>query len=130
VDRLKFLDVMFSDQPVLTPAELAYERMLARDPDEAAEQARAFLKEKPLVAYYDEILVEALKLAQSDAERGRLDDESMVRIRDAATEIIDDLATHVDTAKSETENDVHSGLAKAEATLQPTSLEQAETWQT
>ena len=130
VDQLKFLDVMFGDQAVLTPAELAYQRVLARDPDEAAEQARTFLKEKPLVAYYDEILVEALKLAQADAERGRLDDESMLRIRDAAAEIIDDLATHVDTATSETENDTHSGLAKTGATLQPTSFELAETWRT
>src|SRR6195256_4986397 len=52
VDRLKFLDVMFGDQPALTPAELVYQRMLARDPVEAAEQARNFLKQKPLLAYY------------------------------------------------------------------------------
>ena len=65
VDRLKFLEVMFGDQPPLTPAELIYQRMLARDPVEAAEQARAFLKEAPLAAYYDEILLEGLKLAQS-----------------------------------------------------------------
>src|SRR6185295_11076135 len=72
VDRLKFLDVMFGDEPALTPAELAYQRLLTRDPVEAAEQARTFLKQNPLVTYYDEILIEALKLAQADAERGRL----------------------------------------------------------
>ena len=48
VDRLEFLEVMFGDQPPLTPAELIYQRMLANDPIEAAEQARSFLKEKPL----------------------------------------------------------------------------------
>src|ERR1700691_14301 len=53
VDQLKFLEVMFGDQPPLTPAELIYQRMLANDPIEAAEQARMFLKEKPLIAYYD-----------------------------------------------------------------------------
>ena len=42
VDRLKFLDVMFGDEPALTPAELIYQRMLAGDPVEAAEQARNF----------------------------------------------------------------------------------------
>ena len=42
VDRLNFLEVMFGDQPPLTPAELLYQRLLARDPVEAAEQARAF----------------------------------------------------------------------------------------
>jgi len=55
VDQLKFLDVMFGDEPPLTPAELIYQRMLARDPVEAADQARVFLREKPLTTYYDEI---------------------------------------------------------------------------
>ena len=58
VDQLKFLEVMFGDEPPLTPAELIYQRMLARDPVEAADQARIFLKDKPLTAYYDEILLE------------------------------------------------------------------------
>ena len=39
VDRLEFLEVMFGDRPPLTPAELIYQRMLANDPIEAAEQA-------------------------------------------------------------------------------------------
>ncbi len=130
VDRLKFLDVMFGDEPALTPAELAYQRLLTRDPVEAAEQARTFLKQNPLVTYYDEILIEALKLAQADAERGRLDVESMLRIRDAAAEIVDDLATHIDTAKPDFENNNNNGLAQVEATLQPASFELPEAWQT
>ena len=75
VDRLSFLDVMFGDQPALSPPELVYQRMLARDPVEAAEQAQKFLKDKPLIAYYDEVLLEGLRLAQADADRGSLDDE-------------------------------------------------------
>ncbi len=31
VDRLTYLDVMFGDEPALTPAEIVYQRMLARD---------------------------------------------------------------------------------------------------
>jgi hypothetical protein len=99
VDRLKFLDVMFGDEPALTPAELVYQRMLARDPVEAAEQARNFLKQKPLLAYYDQVLVPGLRLAQADAERGLLDEERTARIRDAVAEIIDDLSTHEDKSE-------------------------------
>jgi hypothetical protein len=99
VDRLKFLEVMLGDQPALTPPELIYQRMLAGDPVEASEQARLFLREKPLIAYYDEILLEGIKLAQVDAERNRLDEDSMRRIRDAVAEIVDDL----DTEKEDTE---------------------------
>lgn len=69
VDRLNFLEVLLGDQPALTPPEIVYQRMLAQDPVEAAEQAQTFLKEKPLAAYYDEILLEGLRLAQADAER-------------------------------------------------------------
>ena len=70
VDRLEFLEVMFGDQPPLTPAELIYQRMLANDPIEAAEQARMFLKERPLVEYYDEILLEGLRLAETELQAG------------------------------------------------------------
>jgi predicted PurR-regulated permease PerM len=96
VDRFKFLDVMLGDQPPLTPPELVYQRMLARDSIEAAEQAENFLRGKPLLAYYEEVLVEALKLAQTDADRGLLDDDRMLRVRDAVAEIVDDLSAHKD----------------------------------
>ena len=96
VDRLKFLDVMFGDQPPLSPSELVYQRMLAGDPMEAAEQAQRFLKEKPLIAYYEDVLIEGLKLAQADARSGLLAEERMQRIRDAVAEIVDDLSTHED----------------------------------
>ncbi len=96
VERLSFFDVMFGDKPALSPAELVYQRLLARDPVEAAEQAQKFLKHKPLVAYYDEVLVEGLRLAQADAERGLLDDDLKLSIRDAVAEIVDDLGDHED----------------------------------
>jgi predicted PurR-regulated permease PerM len=96
VDRFKFLDVMLGDRPPLTPPELAYQRMLAGDSDEAAEQAEDFLKERPLLTYYEEVLVEALKLAQTDADRGLLDNDRMIRVRDVVAEIVDDLSAHQD----------------------------------
>jgi predicted PurR-regulated permease PerM len=100
VDRLKFLDVMFGDRPALTPPELVYQRMLAGDPVEAAEQAQKFLKERPLVAYYEEVLIGGLKLAHADAKRGLLDDERLQRIRDATAEIVDDLSGHEESLES------------------------------
>jgi predicted PurR-regulated permease PerM len=103
VDRLKFLDVILGDQPALTPAQLVYQRMLARDPVEAAEQARQFLKERPLVAYYEDVLVEGLRLAEGDARAGLLDEDRMVRIRDAVAEIVDDLSAHKDSPEAAAE---------------------------
>ena len=91
VDRLKFLDVMFGDKPPLKPEELVYQRLLAGDPVEATEQAQLFLKDNSLLSYYQDVLTEGLKLAETDAEKGLLDDERTLRIRDTVAEIVDDL---------------------------------------
>jgi predicted PurR-regulated permease PerM len=137
VDRLKFLDVMLGDEPALTPAELVYQRMLARDPVEAAEQARIFLKQKPLHAYYDEVLVPGLRLAQADAERGLLDGDRIVRIRDAVAEIIDDLSTHEDKSVPALIDHTASGdetplaqINKAEEALNKDAATVPEQWRT
>jgi hypothetical protein len=73
--------------------------MLAGDPIEVAEQAQKYLKEKPLLAYYQDVLIEALKLAQADADRGHLDEERKQRIRDVIAELLNDLEDHADTPK-------------------------------
>jgi len=126
VDQLKFLEVMFGDEPPLTPAELIYQRMLARDPVEAADQARIFLKDRPLTAYYDEILLEGLRLAQADAQRGSLDEDQMRRIRDAVAELVDDLATHTDVDEQRTdpaeEDAPLAQLERAEAKVEEQEL--------
>lgn len=126
VEQLKFLQVMFGDEPPLTPAELIYQRMLARDPIEAADQARIVLKEKPLTAYYDEVLLEGLRLAQADAQRGLLDEDRLHRIRDVVAEIVDDLATHADAIEpnvNPAEGDtVLAQLEKAEAKVEEKRL--------
>jgi predicted PurR-regulated permease PerM len=141
VDRLTFLDVMFGDQPALSPAELVYQRMLARDPVEAAEQAQKFLKDKPLIAYYDEVLVEGLRLAHADAERGSLNDERLAHIRDSVAEIVDDLGAHEDKVEpaskvdgdADSDADAKSPLAqldKAEEQPSPSMGHLPEQWRT
>jgi hypothetical protein len=118
VERLRFLDVLLGDRPALTPTELVYQRLLAGDPIEATEHAAKFLKERPLIDYYEEVLLGGLRLAQSDAERGSLDQERMQRIRDAVAEITDDLATHKDGPEPPTEAEAEgplSHIGKAEA---------------
>jgi predicted PurR-regulated permease PerM len=96
VERLEFLDIVLGDQPALTPDENFYQRMLANDPDEAAHQAEAFLKDRPLLAYYDEVAIKGLALAQLDVNRGSLGHERRVQIKEAVQGVIDDLADHAD----------------------------------
>jgi len=43
IEALKLFDVLLGDEPALSDAESFYQRMLARDPVEAVEQAKAFM---------------------------------------------------------------------------------------
>jgi predicted PurR-regulated permease PerM len=107
VEQLQFLEVILGDQPALAPEETFYQRMLAGDPDEAAHQAEEFLKDKPLSAYYDEVAIGGLALAQSDVNRGALGHEHRVLIREAVEGVIDNLADHaLEPVAKQEENDV------------------------
>lgn len=112
-EQLRFLDIMFGDEPALRPEEITYQRMLSGDPMEISEQARQMLRETNLLSYYEEVVVEALKLAQADAERGRLGDDRKERVRDVVAEILDDLETHEET----------NPIAETEATVGDSSTE-------
>jgi predicted PurR-regulated permease PerM len=96
VERLKFLEIMLGDRPPLKPPELVYQRMLAGDPLEAAEQAHAFLKESSLRGYCDTILLEGLRLAEADRRLGHLDNERLTRIASTVDELLADLEAHHD----------------------------------
>ncbi|HEX3351163.1 MAG TPA: AI-2E family transporter [Acetobacteraceae bacterium] len=96
VQRLEFLDVLFGDQPALTPVESFYQRMLAGDPDEAAEQAELLLKGRALSSYYDEVAMKGLQLAAYDAARGVLGADRLAQIRRAMLALFEDLDSHDD----------------------------------
>jgi len=106
VERLEFLEVLLGDRPALAPTESAYQRMLAGDPIEAAEQAQSFLKDRPLSDYYEKILMGALRLAWADSERGRLDQQQIARIRTTVSELVEDLDTHKDSQDTSGDGDL------------------------
>lgn len=89
VSGLSFLHVLLGDSPPLTPAESFYQRMLAGDPLEAAEQAEVILKEKTLTAYFDDVVMEGLRHAQFDADRQTLEAARLADIRDTAKAMIE-----------------------------------------
>jgi predicted PurR-regulated permease PerM len=99
VEHLQFLEVLLGDRPALAPEESFYQRLLADDPDEAAHQAEAFLKNQPLSAYYDEVAIKGLALAQLDVNRGALGHEHRVRVKEAVEWVIDDLSDHDDATE-------------------------------
>lgn len=114
VDRLQFLDVLFGNEPALTPPQLVYQRMLAGDPIEASQQAQTFLAEASLDDYYDTIMLPGLRLAEADARLGRLDGERIDRILATVNEVVDDLDGHEDRLPEAVVLDTRSDLARLE----------------
>ncbi|HEX5327661.1 MAG TPA: AI-2E family transporter, partial [Acetobacteraceae bacterium] len=101
--RLEFLDVVLGDEPALSPVESFYQRLLAGDPDEVEDQAELLLREMPLSSYYDEVALQGLQLAASDAGRGVLTAEQTTRIKTAIMAMVRDLDDHSDRIVGTTE---------------------------
>jgi predicted PurR-regulated permease PerM len=94
VERLEFLNIALGNRPALEAEESFYQRMLAGDSDEAVQQAEEFLKKAPLVAYYDQIAILGLALAQQDVNRGALDRDRRLAIKESVDGVIADLSDH------------------------------------
>jgi hypothetical protein len=89
---LRFLDILLGNRPVLSPQESFYQRLLARDPEEATEQAEEFAKEKSIEAFFDEVAIPALVLAQADSDRGVLAGNHRAVLAEGFATILDNLA--------------------------------------
>ena len=108
VERLEFLEVILGNEPALSPPQLLYQRLLAGDPVEVIDQAQEFLKEKSLIEYYDDVLLEGIRLAGLDARKGLLEEDRAIRIKQTVAEVLDDLSSHEDIRA---ENSVPDGDA-------------------
>ena len=116
VESLNFIELLLGDKPALSPVQSFYQRVLASDPDEVAFQAEGLLKTMPLIAYYEEVALPALALAQIDVTRGVLDAGRQGEVCAAVEHVVDDLADHVDPAP-----DSEAAPAPSEATVPPLS---------
>ena len=92
VPRLQFLDILLGTEPVLSPLETFYQRLLANDPEEATEQAEEFAKDHSLAEFFSEITVPALVRAQADSDRGALSSESRGRCKTAIEAMLENLS--------------------------------------
>jgi predicted PurR-regulated permease PerM len=91
VPQLRFLDVMLGSDPVLTPDETFYQRLLADDPEEATEQAEQFAKEKSLDQFADEVAIPVLARAQADSDSGLLPAERRATVKEGFAKILENL---------------------------------------
>src|SRR6202521_154283 len=101
IEWLHFVDVMIGDDPPLTPPQSFYQRALAGDYSETVAQAEHFLERAPLIRYYDDVVLQALLLAQIDARHGTLDEQHVAQINEVVRGLLLDLADHSDDLPTE-----------------------------
>jgi predicted PurR-regulated permease PerM len=91
VPQLRFLDVMLGSEPVLTPDESFYQRLLAGDPEEATEQAEEFAKEHSIEEFAEQVALPVLARAQADSDHGVLPPERRETVKNGFARILENL---------------------------------------
>lgn len=91
VPGLKAISDLFGSEPVLEPHARFYQRMLAMDSEEMLRLAEEFVETHDLVAFYDQVMVPALIMAEEDRQTGRLAEMRQQFIVQNSRELIEDL---------------------------------------
>jgi hypothetical protein len=90
VPQMEFFDVLLGDAPVLKEFVLYFQRLLARDEDEADRLVEAYYQ-KHGDAVFDEVFLPAAILTSENHERGKITDDDQMFIYQATRELIDDV---------------------------------------
>ena len=87
---LSFLTVMLGDEPVLSPLDRFYQRLLALDAEEATELAEAFAAEHGQRSLYVDLLVPTLQFGEHDRHAHVLSEERSRSILDTIRRLVED----------------------------------------
>jgi len=101
VPSLRFLSILLSDEPVLSPENRFYQRLLAADVEEATEVAEEFLKGKSLEELYDAVILPALSMAEQDRHKDRFDPDQQKALFQNLRLILEHLAERADEIVAE-----------------------------
>jgi predicted PurR-regulated permease PerM len=99
VPQLAFLRVLVSDETA-TELNRYYQRLVARDQDEATAIVDEHLKTQSLGEAYDEVLLPALCYARQDRRDGSLTEDEAQFIFRATRKVVDDLDPHPSEAST------------------------------
>ena len=89
---LGFIVVLMGDRPVIEAKARYYQRLLARDQDEATDIVEAYVNTDGRESVYDTVLLPALHYAKQDRDRGLLSEGDAQFVGQATREILDVLA--------------------------------------
>lgn len=96
VRSLRFLAVIFADEPALMPHVRFYQRLLARDEDEAGVLVTHKLQELGPIGVIDQILIPTVTLVQHHREQNEIGDDDAVFVLDVIAETVQQLPATTD----------------------------------
>ena len=100
---LGFIVVLMGDRPVIEAKARYYQRLLARDQDEAADIVETYVDKDGRESVYDAVLLPALYYAKQDRDRGLLSEGDTQFVGQATREILDVLS-HDAAGRSDTDS--------------------------
>jgi predicted PurR-regulated permease PerM len=92
---LGFIVVLMGDRPLIETKARYYQRLLARDQDEALDIVEAYVSDDGRESVYDTVLLPALYYAKQDRDRGLLSEADAQFVGQSTREILDVLAHDV-----------------------------------
>ena len=102
VPDLEIVSVLMSDEPVMGPDQSFYQRLLARDENEAAALVEDYVKSHPGQDVYDEVFVPALNHAQRDHRRARITGEDLRFVEQTTRHLVEELELSLPRAEPPT----------------------------
>ncbi len=91
VPYLAFLNVLLSDEPALAEDFTYYQRLSARDEDEATDIVLEYAKNHPLDDVYDALLIPALTYVDRDRQNEGVDEDDVLFVQDTTRQILADV---------------------------------------
>jgi predicted PurR-regulated permease PerM len=104
VPQLEFLGLLLGSEPPLAPEEKFYQRLVAGNAEEALEIAEAYTADKPILQFYEEQCLPALRLAEIDRQQGKLGVDSGKTVSDVALTVVRELGETSSTGDAATKD--------------------------
>jgi predicted PurR-regulated permease PerM len=102
IPQLRFISVLIGDQPALSLEERIYQRLLAFDEIEPGKLAKQYLTEHSLEAFYDNVLIPVMVLAERDRHNDALNDDQAEFVEDAAEDLVEEMGGDRSAANAST----------------------------
>ena len=91
VPGLEFVSTLISDEPVLTPDLMYYQRLLAGDQADAADLIERHVANEDPDAVFDAVMLPALSYAERDRIEGRLEPDEELAVVETTAELLNDI---------------------------------------